>query len=139
MPGQDFDRAFFLWNTVFPRHLFFSDKWMVKGTKYQHAEAVELEKVYLRRNSYEEKITQVFNIAAIQYGRVDFARTIEGLAFFEINTNPTILDAWDLQSNRGYATKSFVPAFTYALRQLYYYQSNKIISEKLTQGFLNMG
>jgi hypothetical protein len=111
--------AFCLDGKVVPRHLFFSNNWMVKGTKDQLPEHIEIEKEYLLHNSFHEQIAEVFDIGHIGYGRVDFAKTKDGLAIFEINTNPTVLDPGDLESNRRHITDTFLSTFTLALQQLH--------------------
>jgi hypothetical protein len=111
--------AFCLWEMIVPRHLFFSPQWMVKGTRGQLPEHIEMEKQYLAQNTFQEKVSEVFKIANIQYGRIDFAKTKEGLAIFEINTNPTVVDTGDLESNRRYATDAFISKFTLAMQHLF--------------------
>jgi len=112
--------AFCLMGRVVPRHLFFSDAWMVKGTKDQRPEHAQKENDYLDRNDFEKEIAGVFHTAHIDYGRVDFAQAPNGLAIFEINTNPTIMDNGDLNSNRTHVTEHFVSAFVQAMQDLYH-------------------
>lgn len=111
--------AFYLWNKVVPRHLFFSNNWMVKGTTDQLPQDVARENDYIDNNHFAAQIEAAFKLAHIEYGRVDFAATPRGIEIFEINTNPTMLDAGDLKSNRKYVTDFFLSNFTDAMRVLY--------------------
>lgn len=111
--------AFYLWNTVVPRHLFFSNHWMVKGTTDQLPEDAGKENDYISNNHFAEQLAAAFRIANIEYGRADFVATPRGIEVFEINTNPTVLDRGDLNSNRTHITEAFVVTFTEALQKLY--------------------
>jgi len=111
--------AFCIGDMIVPHHLFFSSQWIVKGIKGQLPEHDELEKRYLVQNSFRDKVSEIFKIANIQYGRIDFAKTKEGLAIFEINTNPVVMRDWDLEPHRGYATYSFLSKFTLAIQNLF--------------------
>jgi len=111
--------AFYLWNTVVPRHLFFCDTWMVKGTNDQLPEDINRENDYINNNYFQEQIHNIFKMANIEYGRIDFAKTDRGIEVFEINTNPTMLDKGDLQSNRQYVTQFFLTNFTAVLQKLH--------------------
>lgn len=45
---------------------------------------------WMRSNPEGEQLRRVFDIARIDYGRADYVSGPEGLAVFEINTNPTV-------------------------------------------------
>lgn len=102
--------AFFINNTVIPRHFFISDNWCVKGAISNRKLVEDLEREYLINNPHSEKIKSIFKLANIDFGRIDYAFTNKGIQVFEINTNPTIIDQWDIDktSSRYYVTESFV-------------------------------
>lgn len=111
--------AFYLGNKVVPRHLFFSNHWMVKGTTDQLPQDISTENDYISNNHFAEQLATAFKIANIEYGRADFVSTPRGIEVFEINTNPTVLDDGDLNSNRKHVTEFFVLNFTEVLQRLY--------------------
>lgn len=111
--------AFYLWDKIFPRHLFFSNNWMVKGTTDQLTPDISREHDYIDNNHFAVELAAAFRIANIEYGRVDFVATPRGIEVFEINTNPTMLDSGDLKSNRKYVTDHFLENFTKALQKLH--------------------
>ena len=65
--------------------------WLVKyGTKNSATDAMyQEEQEMILSNSYEETIRKVFDIANIEYGRVDFGLVNGKVQIYEINTNPT--------------------------------------------------
>lgn len=112
--------AFLLKNEVIPKHLYFSDKWMIKGsTKRQTPDDLIREKEYINQNYFNEEVLRVFDIGGIGYGRIDFAISEHGIEVFEINTNPQIISLADLDSERPYVIEQFVEKFTISLQKLY--------------------
>lgn len=65
--------------------------WLVKyGTKNSANDTLyKEEQKMIRENAFEEVISKVFNIANIDYGRVDFGLVKGKVQIYEINTNPT--------------------------------------------------
>ncbi|MDY7095970.1 MAG: hypothetical protein SX243_23595 [Acidobacteriota bacterium] len=120
--------AFFLDGAVAPRHLFYSPRWMVKGGGTPEPWMVRREQEYLEHNWGRRQVAEVCALAGIDYGRIDFAFTgVEGpgdeitgpIVTFEINTNPTVLDAGDLADvQRQAVTRRFLETFTEALLAL---------------------
>lgn len=111
--------AFYLRDTIVPRHLFFSNNWMVKGTADQLPQDLAMEMDYINNNHFASELAAVFKLAQIDYGRVDFVATPRGIEVFEINTNPTMLDAGDMKSNRKQVTDYFLTNFTKAVKLLH--------------------
>lgn len=112
--------AFFLKDKVIPKHLYFSDQWMIKGdTKHQTPANLISEKKYITENYFEKEISRIFKMARIGYGRIDFAISQKGIEVFEINTNPQIISRADFDSKRPYVIEQFVERFTITLQELY--------------------
>lgn len=89
--------AFLVGDRVLPRHLFFSHEWMIKrGGPMDRApmeETLEAEKNdYLYGNPHERWIKEIFRLAGVDFGRLDYGMLGDMPQVWEINTNPTITD-----------------------------------------------
>jgi hypothetical protein len=83
--------AYMIGDRVVPRYLEISRDWMVKWDWriFDRVRADE-ETRYLETNPHEAWIRQIFRVAGIDYGRVDYG-VLDGVPqAWEINTNPTI-------------------------------------------------
>lgn len=74
-------------------HRFIGSHWFVKSASRElldrRPEALEAEREFVETSPFRDEIARVFDIAGIDYGRVDFGvRQDGGLHIFEINTNP---------------------------------------------------
>jgi hypothetical protein len=84
-------------DTIIAHHLALDRRWLVKDgfgaaelEAYPDREAfLAQERAFVMNNEYAEQMRQVFDIAGIQYGRVDFGFLDGRLQIYEINTNPT--------------------------------------------------
>jgi hypothetical protein len=89
--------AFLVGDRVLPRHLFFNHEWMIKGggpmDRSPMDKRLEAEKnAYLYGNPHERWIKEIFRLAGIDFGRLDYG-VLDGIPqVWEINTNPTIKD-----------------------------------------------
>lgn len=84
--------AFLINGEIVPRHLQFSDGWMVKGsTRQVDPILAEEEKNYILENPHQEELRRIFSVANIDYGRIDYAFHDGKLCVFEINSNPQIV------------------------------------------------
>jgi hypothetical protein len=87
--------AFMVNGKVIPRHLFFSRrKWCLKAADLVDQELLEEERAYLHENPHEEQIRSVFEIAGINYGRVDYGMLGDSVQVWEINTNPMLASSY---------------------------------------------
>lgn len=77
---------------LLPMHCLFADEWMVKRGSSAKAtdEELALEKDFIATNPHAEHLRRVFDMAAIQYGRVDYAVIDGRIEVYEINTNPNV-------------------------------------------------
>ncbi|MEH6552275.1 MAG: hypothetical protein V7744_20035 [Pseudomonadales bacterium] len=76
----------FFFNTVH------ENSWLVKyGTKNSANDALYTEEQeMIKSNAFKDELTKVFDLAGIEYGRVDFGLVNGQCQIYEINTNPTL-------------------------------------------------
>ncbi len=83
--------AFLLDGRVIPRHVFFSHDWSQKRADIERADLLAEEEEYVRTNPHAQQIREVFRLARIDYGRIDYGIRGGRIQVWEINTNPMIL------------------------------------------------
>lgn len=83
--------AFNFGGQIVPRHLFFGKRWSLKDTEYMSDDVAVRYENYLRQNPDAAQLENVFTVAGIDYGRVDYAFRNGRLQVWEINTNPMII------------------------------------------------
>lgn len=83
--------AFNVNGRIVPRSLNYGRHWMLKfaGTDFSMSMARE-ELEYVQRNPHEEEVREIFAIANIDYGRIDYSMLDGKVQTWEINLNPTI-------------------------------------------------
>jgi len=74
-----------------PRHILFSKNWMLKEVDIYDTSFFEEEKEFILTNPHKDVLIDIFNIANIQYGRVDYSFYKGKIQVWEINTNPTLM------------------------------------------------
>jgi hypothetical protein len=87
--------AFCVAGCVIPRHVFFSREWMIKKPGLVDPQFVEEERRYIEDNPHRERLAEIFAIAGVDYGRIDYGVWRGRIQTWEINTNPMILIAED--------------------------------------------
>jgi hypothetical protein len=93
--------AFYVDGEVIPRHLLCSRDWLVKGgSKVVNDDVSAEEARFLESNPDSERIAEIFRIARIDYGRIDYGWAKGKLQTYEINLNPTIINAGPLDPTR---------------------------------------
>ncbi len=80
---------------VVPRHVFFSRAWMLKTPEVVGQDLVDEEHAYVRANPDEAQLREIFALARIDYGRIDYAFLNGRIQVWEINTNPQIMSFQD--------------------------------------------
>ena len=84
--------AFAVGGTVLARHLMCSTDWQVKEADLHDAELLREELEYVESNPHDAELRQVFALARVDYGRIDYSYDADGrMQVWEINTNPTIV------------------------------------------------
>ena len=83
--------AFVVGGHVVPRSLSYSRQWMLKfgGSEFSR-EMVDEENAYLVENPHEAALKELFSVAGIEYGRIDYSMKDGRIQTWEINLNPTI-------------------------------------------------
>jgi hypothetical protein len=70
--------------------VFFSRNWLQKYADVVHADLVDEEIRFLEDPPHLARIREVFALARVDYGRIDYAVTEHGVVTWEINTNPML-------------------------------------------------
>ena len=83
--------AFVIGRQIIPRYLSVSREWMLKfqGSEFTRRMAEE-ERDYVVTNPHETELRDIFALAHVDYGRIDYAMKDGRLQTWEINLNPTI-------------------------------------------------
>jgi hypothetical protein len=83
--------AFKVGDAILARHLHFSRDWHVKKADLDHEDMLQEERDFVGTNPHELQLRTIFEVAGVDYGRIDYAFRDGRLQVWEINTNPTIL------------------------------------------------
>ena len=83
--------AFIVGRQIVPRYLSISRGWMLKfqGSEFNLRMAAD-ERDYVMTNPHEVELRDIFALARVEYGRIDYAMRDGRLQTWEINLNPTI-------------------------------------------------
>jgi hypothetical protein len=120
--------AFIIGDQILPRSLDHGRDWMLKrhGTDYTHATLAE-EFEYIRDNPHERELREIFAIAGVDYGRIDYSIQNGHIRTWEINLHPTL--------GRGReGSKHKAPT---ELRDLHA-RTKDYMHERLRQGWINI-
>lgn len=81
--------AFRIGGEIVPRHMFVGTHWEVKqATNTKAAFRRREEYGYLRENPHADRVLEIFEMANVQYGRIDYALKDGRIQVWEINDNP---------------------------------------------------
>lgn len=80
---------------IFPVFQHFSATWMTKESSrlLTGGEYGAMHRSYVQTNPHESRLLSIFDMARIEYGRIDYAVVDGRIQVFEINTNPISLNA----------------------------------------------
>lgn len=120
--------AFVIGDRILPRSLDHGHDWMLKrqGTAYTHATLAE-EFEYVRNNPHERELREIFAIAGVDYGRIDYSVHDGRIRTWEINLHPTI--------GRGReGSKHKAPAEFQAIHA----QTKDYVHERLREAWVNV-
>jgi hypothetical protein len=111
--------AFSFGGRVVPQHLMLSDSWVVKRgsaeiTAKRSSEGLE----YVESNPHADHLRRVFQLAEIDFGRVDYCIAGNRIEVFEINTNPNFPRARTDNEGRGARRKLVIEAVLAGLADL---------------------
>jgi hypothetical protein len=76
---------------LIPRHAIFGSSWMLKTPDILSEALLAEEGRFLDENPHAEAIRRVFDIAGVQYGRIDYGVRQARVQAFEINSHPVIM------------------------------------------------
>jgi hypothetical protein len=82
--------AFRVAGKVLPRHLLFSRSWNVKTTDLDDPSFEVERNEYLESNPHASEIARIFDLARMDFGRIDYSLLDGRLQVWEINSNPTV-------------------------------------------------
>jgi hypothetical protein len=83
--------AFIVGERVIARSLNFGRQWMLKHSETEFTmPMVQEELEYVSTNPHEQQLREVFELAQVEYGRIDYAIHNNKVQTWEINLNPTI-------------------------------------------------
>jgi hypothetical protein len=82
--------AFCLAGRIIPRHILLGREWLLKYPELVDANSVAEERDFMLQNPHTAQLQEIFDLAHIDYGRIDYSLLHGRLITWEINTNPTI-------------------------------------------------
>lgn len=109
---------------LIPRQILHSREWVIKRHDLHDPEFVAEEIDYLAKGKDAERLMAIFDLANMQFGRIDYAFANGRLQVFEINANPTIIGRSstaaldDPDSPRGATYRGVMEKITAALAAL---------------------
>lgn len=83
--------AFRVGDRLIPRQVFHSKEWVIKKNDLHSPELAAEEAAYLKANPHGDQLMKIFQLAGVEYGRIDYSFANGRLQVFEIYTNPTII------------------------------------------------
>jgi hypothetical protein len=84
--------AFRVGQTQFVQHCYMSTSWYIKSHEADRTDAdlAEAER-YRMANPHARQIAEAFDLAGVDYGRMDYGIAGDRIQIYEINTNPTVI------------------------------------------------
>ncbi len=118
--------AFAVGGKIIPRHIFFSTNWLIKNSDIIENSTVREESQYLHTNPHLGPLQQIFAVANIDFGRIDYGVDAGGnLQVWEINTNPVLLRRkQEYQESRLALQYEFAELLASALRSIQNFTSD---------------
>ena len=129
--------AFIVGDKIIPRHLFFSHDWMIKSPKIFEEQQLAEEYEYVRTNPHQNLLKEIFELAEIEYGRIDYSLSNGIPQVWEINTNPSSLSFNDIcnksQQKRTLTHQHFAQEFALGFAEINLENSSKVNIPTLDQ------
>jgi hypothetical protein len=83
--------AFIVGKRVIPRSLNYGRRWMLKHSRTEFTmPMIEEELEYVSTNPHQQQLREIFALAQVEYGRIDYAIKDNKVQTWEINLLPTI-------------------------------------------------
>jgi hypothetical protein len=83
--------AFNVGGRIVPAHVLFGSDWVVKRREPLASESAAEEQRYVEENPHADALRGIFELAGIEWGRVDYGLVDGRIQVYEINTNPMIV------------------------------------------------
>jgi hypothetical protein len=91
------------------------EDWMLKYEVEEASPEIVSEEIeYVRTNPHRERLERIFDVAGVEYGRIDYSLAQDRIQTWEINLNPIIGLPLPPEHRRG-KNEIFYPAFAEAL------------------------
>ena len=78
-------------DAIIPRHVLFSSEWAAKTPDLVTDESLREEGDFFHGFPHAEPLAEIFRLAGIDYGRIDYGLRDGKIQTWEINTNPTVV------------------------------------------------
>ena len=97
---------------IMPQNRLVGRQWCVKTFEYFDETVIARDLAYIKSAEHNETVRKVFDIAEVEYGRVDYSIVNGRLEFYELNTNPhnSYREMDDIPESRDYFTPLFIDA-----------------------------
>lgn len=82
--------AFRIGGEILPRHVLFSRNWNLKRPDLVDPPLAKEQERYLNENPHRSWLGEIFDLAGIEYGRIDYSMMGNDPQTWEINTNPMV-------------------------------------------------
>ena len=110
--------AYVVGDRIVPRHMVTGREWMLKIESAESSpERIAEELRYLEDNPHRDRLAEIFRIAGVDYGRIDYSLSGGRIQTWEINLNPVIGFAVP-SPHRRRQNDRFYPRFQSALEAL---------------------
>jgi hypothetical protein len=110
--------AFVVGARIIPAHIACSKDWVTKAIDLRDEVFLEEERRFVRENPHEARLREIFALAGIDFGRIDYAVLDGDIQVWEINTDPWLI-AWVPQDlGRLVATEESARRFNAALVEI---------------------
>ena len=111
--------AFRFGDRIVPQHLMVSDSWVVKRDLTDlGVQPSRRSGTYVVDNPHAEQLLNIFDLAEIDFGRIDYCISNGRIEVFEINTNPHFPRAWISDDDRMFRRKIVVEGIIDGFRGL---------------------
>ena len=77
--------------TLIPRHILFSRDWVTKKPDLVSEATAAEEQEFMRCFPHNRQVAEVFQLAGVNYGRIDYGFVDGRIQVWEINTNPIVV------------------------------------------------
>src|SRR5690606_18338516 len=78
---------------IVPHHVMFGRDWEVKAPSLVAPALLDEHRAYQHANPHQARLRELFRLARVEWGRIDYALHDGALQVWEINTNPTLLSS----------------------------------------------